>query len=390
MADGRNGTIGIGLAGWAAAVKAAADLTAIRNSQLDGWRAFAVLGVMWLHWVPAVWRGHFPFEIGLFFFLTLTGFLITRILLRERTACEEDGGKWHFKAYVHFQKRRMMRILVPCYAAMLFAIIVGAPDIRQHWLAYFGHWSNFHMAFMEGWPSGTAHYWTLAIQVQFYLVWPLVVFLTPRKLLAGVFLGCVALAPVLRMILAWRFPEIHHSEMITFTAMDYFGVGALLALAIDRGMKAGDGRLNLAAMAAFAGYIVLYVFNEMGRQVAGFCHIQQTLVSVAFAGLISATLAGFGGFREKILNHPAVQHVGRLSFGLYLFHTPVPLFLGFVLPWLWFPFFTGFWQILRLGVFGLTSWGLAWLCWRYLETRPAHGRKCVPAVSAERGASESG
>ena len=111
---------------------------------------------MWLHWVPAAWRGHFPFEIGLFFFLTLTGFLITRILLRERTACEERGGKWHFKAYVHFQKRRMMRILVPCYAAMLFAIIVGAPDIRQHWLAYFGHWSNFHMAFMAGWPSGTA------------------------------------------------------------------------------------------------------------------------------------------------------------------------------------------------------------------------------------------
>ena len=248
---------------------------------------------------------------------------------------------------------------------------MGAPDIRQHWLAYFGHWSNFHMAFMAGWPSGTAHYWTLAIQVQFYLLWPLVAFGIPRRFLAAVFLGCVALAPVSRMILARQFPEIHHSEMITFTAMDYFGVGALLALAIDRGMKVGDGRLNLAAAAAFAGYIVLYVFSELGRQVAGFCYIQQTLVSVVFAGLISATLAGFGGFREKILNHPAVQHVGRLSFGLYLFHTPVPLLLGFVLPWLWGPFFTGFWQILRLGVFGLTSWGLAWLCWRYLETRPA-------------------
>ena len=67
-------------------------LAATRNTQLDGWRAFAVAGVMWYHWAPREWRGPFPFEIGLFFFLTLTGFLITRILLRERAAGEAGGG----------------------------------------------------------------------------------------------------------------------------------------------------------------------------------------------------------------------------------------------------------------------------------------------------------
>lgn len=348
-----------------------------------------MLGVMWLHWAPPEWRGHFPFEIGLFFFLTLTGFLITRILLRERAACESDCGKWRTRAYLNFQKRRMTRILLPCYAAMLFAILAGAPDIRQHWPAYFGHWSNFHMAFMEGWPSGTAHYWTLAIQVQFYLLWPLVVFLTPRKLLAAVFGLCVVLAPLSRMILEKWFPGIHHSQAITSTALDYFGTGALLALALERGMQAGNASLRRAAWLAFAGYAVLYIFNELKQPIEGFRYIQQTLVSVAFAGLISATLAGFGGWLGKVLDHPAVQHIGRLSFGLYLFHTPVPLFLGYVLPWLWHPFFNGFWQILRLGVFALTSWGLAWLCWRYLETRPAHARKRVPAVSAGTGASDS-
>ena len=228
------------------------------------------------------------------------------------------------------------------------------------------------MAYLEGWPSGTAHYWTLALQVQFYLFWPLVVFLCPRKLLGPVFLAFVALAPLCRMFLAQRFPEIHHSQAITATAMDYFGVGALLALALERGMQAGDKRLTRAAWLAFAGYAVIYSFNVMARPLAGFCYLQQTLVSVAFAGLISATLAGFSGVREKILDHPAVQHVGRLSFGLYLFHTPVPLFLGYILPWLWHPFFSGPWLLLRLAVFTLTSWGLAHLCWRYLETRPTH------------------
>ncbi len=336
------------------------------------------------HWLPSKWHGPFPFEIGLFFFLTLTGFLITRILLRERTAAEHHGGNWRRDAYLHFQKRRMVRILVPCYAAMLFAILVGATDIRQHWPAYFGHWSNFHMAWLDGWPSGTAHYWTLAIQMQFYLVWPLVVFLIPRRLLGVAFLACVAIAPLSRMVLARWFPEIHHAEAITPTALDYFGVGALLALAMERGMQVGDKRLRLAAWIACAGYAVLYSFNEMGRPVEGFCYVQQTLVSVVFAGLISSTLAGFDGVLGKILDHPAVQHIGRLSFGLYLFHTPVPLFLGFVLPQLWGDFFTGYWQLIRLGVFGLTSWGLAWLCWRYLETRNTHPNKHVASGSPGR------
>ncbi|MGL4399211.1 MAG: acyltransferase family protein [Luteolibacter sp.] len=359
-------------------------MTTLRNTQLDGWRAFAVLGVMWLHWAPPEWRGWFPFEIGLFFFLTLTGFLITRILLRERAVGEASGGSWRRKTYLHFQKRRMLRILIPCYVAMIFAIIVGAPDIRANWPAYFGHWSNFHMAFLEKWPSGTAHYWTLALQIQFYLVWPLVMFLTSRRFLVGTMLLCVAAAPVSRAALALWHPEIHHSEAITITALDYFGIGGLLALAIERGMKAGDKRLGLAAKIAFAGYVVLYITHALGRPVPGFCYFQQTLVSVVFAGLISATLKGFDGVLGEILDHPAAQHVGRLSFGLYLFHTPVPLFLGWVLPWLWFPFFSGPWLVVRLFAYALTSWGIAWLCWRYLEHRPPHPNKHAPSSSPGR------
>ena len=339
---------------------------------------------MWLHWAPAAWRGPVPFEIGLFFFLTLTGFLITRILLHERTAAEGRGGKWRTKAYLHFQKRRLGRILVPCYVAMLFAILVGAPDIRAHWPAYFGHWSNFHMAFLDRWPSGTAHYWTLAVQMQFYLLWPPVVFLVPGKWLAAVFVAFVAVAPASRIILEQWFPWIPHEQAMTPLAMDYFGTGALLALALDRGMKAGDKRLNRAAWVAFTGYAVLYLSREMGQPIQALGFIQQTLVSVVFAGLISATLAGFGGVRERVLEHPAVQHFARLSFGLYLFHTPVPLLLGLVLPQLWDPFFSGPWQALRLAVFFLTSWGLAHLCRRYLETRNAHPSRHVISGSPGR------
>lgn len=335
-----------------------------RNTQIDGWRAFSVFGVMGFHWFPPEWRGGWPLEIGLYFFLTLTGFLITRVLLKDRAAGEQLEKPWKRDAFRHFQKRRALRILIPCYAAMLFAFAVGADDIREHPWFYVTHTVNFHIAFMPGWPSGTAHYWTLAIQQQFYLFWPLLIYGVPRRLLFPALLVAVALAPLSRWAILHYFPEVHHAGAISTAALDYFGAGALLALLMERGMKAGDRRLSLAAVIAFVPYAILYYLDASGQPAPGFRHIQQTLVSLVFAGLISATLAGLPGILGRLLEHRAVQHFGRLSYGLYLFHTSMPLFVGKVLPWLWE---AGVPLAVRILAWFLFSWGAAWLCWRYLE-----------------------
>lgn len=360
-------------------------MAAQRNKQLDGWRAFAVAGVMWVHWSPVPWHKSLPFELGLFYFLTLTGFLLTRILLRERTTGEAFPEKWRWPYYLRFQKRRMTRILIPCYAAMLFAIAVGASDIRQHPFAYFLHWVNFHIAYLPEWPSGTSHYWTLAMQVQFYLAWPIVVFLVPRRWLGAAMVAAVAMAPLSRFVIHRWFPEIIHGQAIPTTAMDYFGCGALLALAMERGMPADDKRLRLAAWLAFAGYAVLYTFLELGRPLPVLGYFQQTLISITFAGLIAASIAGFHGTCGKILEHPVVQRVAQLSFGLYLFHAPVPLLLGWVLPWLWAPAMQNFpGELLKISVFLLVSWWCAVLCWKYLENGTATPTSRVTGGSPDR------
>ncbi len=342
-------------------------LSKSRNTQLDGWRAFAVLGVMWLHWTPRGWHGGLPFEVGLYFFLTLTGFLITRILLWERGAGEASGHAWRWTAFAVFQWRRALRILIPCLVAILFAWVVGAEDLRKHPLPYLAQVVNFHIALLPEWPAGTAHYWTLAIQQQFYLLWPLAVFLAPRRALGLVFAGFTLLAPLSRWVLLHYFPQVMHPEMIPSSAFDYFGLGALLALALSRGMPAGDRRLGIPAWLGLAGYVALYVLDKSGRPVPGLRHFQQMLLALAFAGLISATLRGLGGPLGRMLEHSWAQHIGRLSYGLYLFHNAVPLALGKVLPWLWLPVFNGPLLAIRLLVFALASWGLAWLSWRWLE-----------------------
>lgn len=342
-------------------------MEARRNTQLDGWRAFAVAGVMWLHWSPREWHSWFPFEIGLFYFLTLTGYLITRILLQTRASGGAPGVRWRARAMKDFLKRRFTRILVPCYAAMLFALLVGAPDIRQHPLVYALHLSNWHIAFLQDWPSGTSHYWTLAIQMQFYLFWPLVVWFIPWRLLAPVFFLMVLIAPVSRHLACVYFPQVVHPEAVTFSALDYFGVGALLALALHHGMRPGDRRLAWLSTAAFAAYTVLYVGNEADTNLAMFGYFQQTLLAVAFAGLISATLRGFHGPLGRVLDHPVVQAVAGRSYALYLLHTAVPLLVGLIIPWLWHPSWLDRLLVPRLLVFTLCSWWLAGLCWRWLE-----------------------
>mgnify|MGYP002623901933 CR=1 FL=1 len=337
-----------------------------RNASLDGWRAIAVLGVAWLHWSRPEWRGPVPFEIGLYFFLTLTGFLITRILLRERDAGEASGGPWRAAALKRFQWRRALRILIPCYAAMLFGLAVGAGDLRGHPLLYFAQVSNFHLATLPEGTDGTTHYWTLAIQQQFYLFWPLLVFLLPRRALAPAFLTAVAMAPLSRLVLLHHFPGIPNPGMITTSALDFLGGGSLLALALHRGFDPADNRLRLPVWIAFACYLVLYSFDIRGHPLPGLRHFQQTLLTVAMVGLIAASLAGLPGFIERLLGSRPIQHLAKISYSFYLLHNLVPLALGWVMPFLWkIDGATG--DATRIVAFGLGSWGLSWLSWRWIE-----------------------
>jgi peptidoglycan/LPS O-acetylase OafA/YrhL len=357
-------------------VESDGGLAAKRNTQIDGWRAFAVLGVMWHHWAPRELRGALPFEIGLFFFLTLTGFLITRILLKDRESAkhrdEAAAG-----VYAGFLRRRFGRILLPCVVAMVFAMVFGARDIREHPGWYFFHLSNYHMAVHEAWPSGTAPFWTLAIQMQFYVVWPLLVLWLPRGCLPYVFASGLVLAPVSRWVFATWCPWVYHSEAIPLCALDYFGAGGLLAWALAHGWPANHRIIKRAAILGWAAYALIYGMRESGLEIPVIGLIQQTCLAIGLAGLIGLTLHGFKGWRGRLLEHPGMQHVGRISYGLYLFHALVPLFLGYILPFLWMEVegYEPMMLAMRMVVFALVSWGIAWLCWRWLEGGEVMKRK---------------
>lgn len=328
-----------------------------------------MMAICWDHWCPAGWPRIFPFEIFLFFFLVLTGYLITGSLLRERDRSEARGGTWKLAALKTYQIRRGLRILAPYYAALALAWIVRAPDVTGLAIGwYIFHLSNIHMAFLGYWPAGTNHFWSLAMQQQFYLIWPFVIWFLPRRSLVVAILIFSIIGPVARhyhdSLQAW----VAWPQVLTWASLDYFGIGALLALAVHRGMELESPGLRWISGVALLGYLAVFGAHAMGWPTFGMRSFQQTLLSVALCGFIAAGTVGFSGAMGKVLEHAFFQRVGQISYGIYLFHNLAPLVTGKLMWFLWDkPFDTTFVTILKIGLYAVVTWGLALASWRWIE-----------------------
>jgi peptidoglycan/LPS O-acetylase OafA/YrhL len=345
-----------------------------RAVQLDGLRAIAMVAICWDHWRLQSWLRGFPFEVFLFLFLVLTGYLITGSLLRERDRREAHGGRWKLDALKGYQLRRGLRILAPYYAALALAALVGARDLHGFSsLWYVFHLSNIHMAKLGYWPPGTNHFWSLATQQQFYLIWPFVIWFLPRKLLVAAFLLFAAMAPASRLLHDYFLNWFAWPQLLTWSSFDYFGIGALFALAVHRGMSLASPGLRGLAWLGVGGYVAIYGSHAMGWQTFGLRPFQQTLLSVGLCGLIAAASVGFRGGLGRVLEHSLLQRIGMLSYGVYLFHNIAPLLTGKLLSFLWHgPFDGDLGGIVRIPVYAAVTWGLTLLSWRWIE-QPLNG-----------------
>ncbi|MHB1328106.1 MAG: acyltransferase family protein, partial [Gemmatimonadales bacterium] len=212
-----------------------------RIRSIDGLRGLAVLVVMLLHFnlMRPANAGEMAFVqllgtgwIGVDLFFLVSGFLITGILWEARGS---DGYFWRFYT------RRTLRIF-PLYYAFLFGLLVVLPMFmsqyaaehathdRRIWL--WTYLSNILMA-RDGWegmPSHTTHLWSLAIEEQFYLIWPLVVYLLRYRGLVITCLTILGLSPLIRAGLDHALPDGVAAYTLLPARLDGLALGALLAL----------------------------------------------------------------------------------------------------------------------------------------------------------------
>lgn len=327
-----------------------------------------MVAICWDHWRPEGWSRLFPFEVFLFFFLVMTGYLITGSLLRQRDRREAEGKPWKLAALKVYQVRRGLRILAPYYVALAISWLVWAPDVHDALGWYVLHLSNIHMATLPQWPPGTNHFWSLAMQQQFYLIWPFVIWFVPKRGLALVILGFALAGPLVRAYHDYFGQWFARPGVLTIACLDYFGIGGLLALARHRGMSLESPALRIIAWFGLAGYVVVFGSKLLGLPDLGLGPLQQTFLSLALCGFIAAGTVGFAGWPGRMLERPGFQRVGEVSYGIYLFHNIAPMVAGKIVPFLWMDAMqNSVGALVRVAVFWGITWGLTMLSWRLIE-----------------------
>jgi peptidoglycan/LPS O-acetylase OafA/YrhL len=315
-----------------------------RIGAVDGLRAVAVAGVIAFHLGLGV-RGGF---LGVDLFFVISGYVITRLLLTE----------WHRTgsiAWARFWGRRARRLL-PAVLALLVVVQVwlhlGAlPELRSttdaQTVAALTYVSNWYAIFagVSYWGALTSsapltHLWSLAVEEQFYLVWPLVliaVLLTVRSRRAlAVVAAAGAVTSYAAGALLWRGEGADRAYLGTDARSGALLLGVLCALALTRTAPALDGswdrrlppgRRAVARPALALAVAALTVLWATARIEAPWLYEGGLAVAGVAAAVVIASLVAVPGSRAaRLLRARPVVYVGRLSYSLYLWHWPVHVF----------------------------------------------------------------
>jgi peptidoglycan/LPS O-acetylase OafA/YrhL len=303
---------------------------------LDGLRGIAILAVFLSHYSGGHTAGnsvaHFVAGVldagwmGVDLFFVLSGFLITGILLDTA----DDPNR-----VLNFYARRALRIF-PVFYGVLFVFLLLTPVLHLHWLPqhllYFFYLSNMiPMLTPHAIPPGRGvdlvHFWSLAVEEQFYLVWPLVVWrVVNRKLLFRIAVGIMAAALVLRVLLVAKGVPSNIIYQLLPTRADSLICGSLLALAVrwQNGHK-----LALTPVFVGSGIGVLIIFWASGgtsHDSALISTLGYTLIALFF-GCVVYYAQQKSGWVRRASDHSVLRFFGRYSYGLYIYHGVLLVFL---------------------------------------------------------------
>jgi peptidoglycan/LPS O-acetylase OafA/YrhL len=294
-------------------------------AQLDGLRGLAVLAVLLHHTIPAANRLNLG-GLGVQTFFVLSGFLITGILLRARAQAQAAGqGRRH--VIRSFYARRFLRIFPLYYAVLFAAALLTLPLVRETFFWHLGYLSNYYSAFHPVWPEKPInHLWSLSVEEQFYLVWPVLVLLTPLRRLPWVLSVMILAAPRCRAVVLRIDPHITGGAF-TIACLDTLGAGALLAW-LEQRKSEGDvihdrlARFGLWAGLALAAVMLALRILDKGwsiRQV-----LEETSYMLLALWVVDRAIRGFRGVGKAVLEFRPLVYLGTISYGAYVYHEFIP------------------------------------------------------------------
>lgn len=280
---------------------------------LDGVRGFALLMVIGYH------LGVFPGAVALIFFFVLSGFIITWLLLEE----ERRNGRVSLGA---FYGRRTLRIFPAYYLALLCVVVLVPPQrggLRaDHAVSAALYWSNYYQALHGSVHGALSHYWSLGIEEQFYLLWPLTFIAMRRRLRAPL------LAVGIGIVWWWRWQvyavqgDLQWAYHALDCRADHVLIGCLLAVLVHGGHLAWLWRVLSTRLAYVVTVAVLFWSAIMEAKYGMDWRIRVAFYvqPVATAALLLQLMANHDKLGVSWWSSRLFTWLGDISYGTYLWH----------------------------------------------------------------------
>jgi peptidoglycan/LPS O-acetylase OafA/YrhL len=310
---------------------------------LDGVRGVAIVMVLCVHFIgdapvcTALGRAMVKcanYGIwGVDLFFVLSGFLITGLLYDSKRSA-------HY--FRNFYVRRTLRIFPLYYGvlALLFILLPALPTPypaglgesarHQAWLWLYA--SNAYLAIRGAWDLPyVGHFWSLAVEEQFYLLWPVVVLSFGRRSLLGICVAVTALSLALRSALSFAGAGYVVQVVLTPCRFDALCVGAFIALAVR---SVGLPSVARTARMSLGPLLLLVLLASMWKSFVGSLSdvvlpVRGTLVALTFGALLVTSLAATNeNLLSRVLRSRVMCFLGTRSYGLYVFHGIIAYGIG--------------------------------------------------------------
>lgn len=293
--------------------------------QIDGLRCIAITGVLLQHFLPKELEliKSIPLGAGVHLFFVISGYLITKILLTNRDRLSSSHGKRRI-LFAFFYKR-ILRIFPIYYILLIFLLLIGFQNVYDVWGWVATYSSNIYQALKMPYIGSFNHMWSLAVEEQFYLFWPFLILLIPRNHTEKVIFSLIIASLFFKIIYWCSYGPGPAITTLVISCGDTLGFGALVAYLqlYKPKVLVGINKVPFIVFISFLPFAFLVVF-PLGPKFISQALSNFIFSLFAFTIVCKAAEQSFKYPVKFILESKLVIYIGKISYGIYLYHLFMP------------------------------------------------------------------
>lgn len=297
---------------------------------LDGLRGLAIILVVVYHNFGFI--NYFFFGwLGVDLFFVLSGFLITDILLKT------VGHKNYLR---NFYFRRILRIFPLYYLSLIIFLLIIPQFPNKLNLDYYTSNQVWLWTYLQNWlyifnnpdPSNTLnHFWSLAVEEQFYLLWPFVILVIRKPSHLLIFITLLLLSVIALRLWIWNYQIVNlaYFNLYTYSRIDGICIGSIIAI-----LKAKNSNLLIkhtfwiVLTFAFLNFVFFFINRVYNFTFPYLALVGYTTFAMMFGLMLNEIITGNSKILNNIFKYPILTFLGKISYGLYIFHWPVFLLVN--------------------------------------------------------------